>query len=116
MTIEKRGVTLLKNCISNPQELVRLVEYSDDAVVSKTVLDKPVGTVTLFAFDKGQKLSEHTSPYDAVVQVLEGTAKIVIGGKTVTVTAGELIIMPANIPHAVAADEKFKMLLTMIRS
>jgi quercetin dioxygenase-like cupin family protein len=98
------------------QELVSLIEYATDSIVSKTILDKPVGTITLFAFDEGQKLSEHTAPYDAVIQVIDGSAQLTIGGKDVKVLAGEIIIMPANVPHAVAAEEKFKMLLTMIRA
>lgn len=108
--------SVLKACLGKSQKLVELIEYSDDAVVSKTILDKPVGTITLFAFDQGQKLSEHTAPYDAVVQVLDGRAQLTIGGKDVQASAGQIIIMPANVPHAVAADERFKMLLTMIRA
>ncbi len=91
------------------------VDCADGAIVSKTLLDKKTGTLTLFAFDKGQGLSEHTSPYDATVQVLDGRAELMIGGKTVPVQAGELVIMPANVPHAVRAVERFKMLLIMIR-
>jgi quercetin dioxygenase-like cupin family protein len=83
--------------------------------VSKTLLDKDSGTLTLFAFDAGQGLSEHTSPYDATVQVLDGEATLVIDGEPLTVTAGELVIMPANVPHSVRADARFKMLLIMIR-
>jgi len=98
------------------RELVSLVEYAPDSVVSKTILDKPVGTITLFAFDKGQRLSEHQTPYDAVVQIVDGAALLSIGGEDVKVSAGEIIIMPGNVPHAVAAEEKFKMLLTMIRA
>ena len=98
------------------QELVSLVAYAADSIVSKTILDKPVGTITLFAFDRGQKLSEHTVPYDAVVQIIDGQARLTIGGQDVKASAGEIIIMPANVPHAVAAEEKFKMLLTMIRA
>jgi quercetin dioxygenase-like cupin family protein len=79
------------------------------------VINKPVGTITLFAFDNGQKLSEHTAPYDAVIQVIDGTGKVVIDGRENTVEAGQIIIMPANVPHSVAADEKFKMMLIMIR-
>jgi quercetin dioxygenase-like cupin family protein len=92
------------------------ISYQEGAVVSKTVLQKPTGTVTLFAFDAGQKLSEHTAPFDAMVEVLDGEAELVIGGETVTVGAGSLAIMPANVPHAVNAVKRFKMLLTMIRS
>jgi quercetin dioxygenase-like cupin family protein len=102
--------------VSQPQTLADLVDYAADSVVSKTILDKPVGTLTLFAFDRGQKLSEHTAPYDAVVQVLDGAGRLTIGGKDVKVSTGQIIIMPANVPHAVAADERFKMLLTMVRA
>ena len=108
--------SVLDACMARGQKLVSLVEYASDSIVSKTILDKPAGTITLFAFDKGQKLSEHTAPYDAVVQVVDGTAKLTIGGEDMKVSAGEIIIMPANIPHAVTAEEKFKMLLTMIRA
>ncbi|MFA5239850.1 MAG: cupin domain-containing protein [Phycisphaerae bacterium] len=98
------------------QELVSLIEYCDDSIVSKTILDTPAGTITLFAFDKGQKLSEHTAPYNAVVQVIDGAAIITIAGQEKEVSTGELIIMPGNVPHAVNAEGKFKMLLTMIRA
>ncbi len=108
--------SVLDACMGRSQQLVSLVEYAADSIVSKTILDKPVGTITLFAFDRGQKLSEHTAPYDAVVQVVDGSAQLTIGGEDVKALAGEIIIMPANVPHAVAADEKFKMLLTMIRA
>lgn len=91
------------------------VGYADDAVISKTLLDKPTGTLTLFSFDAGQGLSEHTSPYDATVQILEGKAAITIDGNTQEVAAGNLVIMPANVPHALKAEERFKMLLIMIR-
>ena len=91
------------------------IEYSEGAVVSKTILDKKTGTLTLFAFDEGQGLSEHTSPYDATVQVLEGEATLTIGGKAVKAKAGELVIMPAGIPHDVKAEKRFKMMLIMIR-
>ena len=102
--------------MAQAQQLASLVEYAADSIVSKTILDKPAGTITLFAFDKGQKLSQHTAPYDAVVQVLEGLARMTIGGKNVEVSSGRIIIMPANVPHAVAAEEKFKMMLIMIRA
>ena len=116
MSNDKTNETLLYACMGKNQQLASLVEYSTDSIVSKTILDKPSGTITLFAFDKGQKLSEHTAPYDAVVQVLDGWARLTINGKDVKVFANEIIIMPADIPHAVAADEKFKMLLTMVRA
>ena len=108
--------TVLDACMAAPQDLSSLVDYASDSIVSKTILDKPAGTITLFAFDKGQKLSEHTAPYDAVVQVVDGNAKLTIGGESVSVSAGSIIIMPANVPHSVDAEEKFKMLLTMIRT
>ncbi len=98
------------------KRLGELVEFSADSIVSKTLLDKAEGTITLFAFDVGQRLSEHQTPFDAVVQIVEGKAKLTIGGKAVEVGAGEIIVMPANVPHSVLAKEKFKMLLTMIRS
>ncbi|MBN1795217.1 MAG: cupin domain-containing protein [Sedimentisphaerales bacterium] len=110
------GANILQACIAKGQELVKLVDYSDDSVVSKTILDKPAGTITLFAFDSGQGLSEHTSPYDAVVQVLDGSAKLTIGGEEKITCAGQIIVMPANIPHSVSAQERFKMMLIMIRS
>lgn len=91
------------------------VKYSDGSVVSQTVVQKQTGTVTLFAFDKGQGLSEHSAPFDALVQILDGKAVISIGGEPHEVKAGEFIIMPANVPHALKAPEKFKMLLVMIK-
>lgn len=93
-----------------------MIEYQTESVVSKTLLEKETGTVTLFAFDKGQGLSEHTAPFDAMVQVLDGTAEITIAGHPVTVEQGEMLVMPANKPHALKAVDKFKMMLTMIRS
>ena len=85
-------------------------------MVSRTIIDKKAGTVTLFAFDESQGLSEHTAPYDALVQVLEGEAEVVISGKPFGLKKGEITIMPANEPHALTAVTRFKMLLTMIRS
>jgi quercetin dioxygenase-like cupin family protein len=96
-------------------DLSKLVEYSDNGVISKRVLENSSGNITLFSFDKEQKLSEHSAPFDAFVQVLEGKAKIIIGGKTNILVAGDSIIMPANVPHAVYAEEQFKMLLTMVK-
>ncbi len=116
MTCEKEMPNILEVCVGKGQRLVDLVEYSKDSIVSKTILDKSAGTITLFAFDKGQKLSEHTTPYDAVVQVLDGRSQLTIDGQDKHLTAGEIIIMPGNVPHAVTAQEKFKMLLTMIRA
>jgi quercetin dioxygenase-like cupin family protein len=92
------------------------VEYSEGGIVSKTVLKKQTGNISLFSFAKGEALSEHTAPFDAVIHVVDGRGEITIGGKPYIVNAGETIIMPANIPHAVVAIENFKMVLTMIRS
>jgi quercetin dioxygenase-like cupin family protein len=105
----------LQACYGKPAALEQLIGYADDSIVSKTLLDKPIGTITLFAFDKGQRLSEHTAPFDAVVQAVEGQGVVTIDGSDHVVDAGQIIIMPANIPHAVLAEQKFKMLLTMIR-
>jgi len=96
-------------------DMNQAVGYADAAVVSKTLLDKQAGTLTLFSFDVGQGLSEHTAPYDATVQVIDGEAEIIIAGEPRTVKSGELIIMPANIPHELRALKRFKMLLIMIR-
>ena len=101
--------------LGRPIALAAGVDYAADAIVSKTLLDKKAGTLTLFAFDTGQGLSEHTSPYDASVQVLDGEAELTIGGKPVKVGAGELVIMPAKVPHALTAEKRFKMLLIMVR-
>ena len=96
-------------------DLAGLIDYAPGAVVSKTLLNKDTGTLTVFSFDKGQSLSEHTSPYDATVMILDGEATLQIDGSPVKVKAGELAIMPANSPHDVKAEERFKMLLIMIR-
>ncbi len=96
--------------------LAGLVEYQPGAVVSRTIIEKETGTVTLFAFDRGQALSEHTAPFDALVQVLDGEAEITISGRPFRLGPGEFIVMPADQPHALKAGERFKMLLTMIRS
>ena len=100
---------------ASPLRLKDVIQYSDGSVVSKTLLDKKAGTLTLFAFDEGQGLSEHTAPFDAVVQVLDGEGHFIIGGKSVVVSEGYMVTMPANISHSVRADKKFKMLLIMIR-
>ena len=93
-----------------------LVAYQDGAVVSRVILKKGTGNVTVFAFDRGQGLSEHTTPFDALVQVLDGRAEITVGGTPYEVGTGEMILMPANVPHALKATERFKMALTMIRA
>ncbi len=96
-------------------ELAGLVEYQEGAVVSRTLIEREVGTVTLFAFDAGQALSEHTAPFDALVHVLDGEADVVLGGTPHRVKEGQAILMPAHVPHAVKARQRFKMLLVMIR-
>ena len=108
---EKKGVVL-----GEKLNLANLAGYQDGAVVSRTVIDKPVGTITAFAFDAGEGLSEHTAPYDAFVQVLDGEAEVNIEGVIHNVSAGEIIIMPANKPHSLRAVKRFKMLLVMIRA
>ena len=97
-------------------DLVSLVEYQSDAVVSRQITKAEGGNVTLFAFDEGQELSEHTAPFDAFVHVIDGEAEVSISGKPYHLKAGEAIVMPANAPHAVKALKKFKMLLTMVHS
>ncbi len=104
-----------KNLIGIVLDMKGMVSYQPGSVVSRTVIDKDAGTVTLFAFDTGQGLSEHTAPFDALVQIIDGTADITIAGSLHTVKEGEMIIMPANKPHALKANPRFKMLLVMIR-
>jgi quercetin dioxygenase-like cupin family protein len=99
-----------------PIRLEDLIEYQEGAVVSREIIRKETGTVTIFAFDEGEGLSEHTAPFDAMVQVIDGRAEITISGNKNLVDEGDMIIMPANDPHALHAVEKFKMVLTMIRS
>jgi quercetin dioxygenase-like cupin family protein len=96
-------------------DLAHHVEYANGSVVSKTLIKKEIGNITLFAFDRGQGLSEHTAPFDAVVYILDGEAQITIGGQPQIVGRGEMLIMPANVSHALQADQRFKMLLVMIR-
>ena len=96
--------------------LVDLADYQKGSVVSRTIIDKKTGTVTLFAFDEGQGLSEHTVSFDALVYLLDGEAEIVISGKAIRLKQGEMVIMPANQPHALRAVKNFKMILTMVRS
>jgi len=96
--------------------LIDLVEYQEGSIVSRTIIDKKTGTVTMFAFDEGQGLSEHTAPFDALVYLLNGEAEIVISDKALRLKEGEMVIIPANEPHALKAVKRFKMILTMIRS
>ena len=107
---------LYKNLMVEPIVLKDNIEYSPGSVVSKTLKQNPAGTITLFAFDAGQGLSEHSAPFDAVVQVIDGEGHFVIGGEDHELMEGQMIIMPANVPHAVKAEQRFKMLLTMIRA
>ena len=102
--------------IAQALKMESLVAYQEGSVVSKTLVDKKAGTLTLFAFSRGQGLSEHTAPFDALAYILDGEAKVTISGKVHQVKAGEMIIMPANEPHALNAASDFKMLLVMIRS
>lgn len=106
----------LKDLIGHACNLSALLDYQNDSIVSREIIKKETGTVTLFAFDKGQGLSEHTAPFDALVYVADGAAEIIISGKTHKVKKGEMIIMPAHKPHAVKAINKFKMLLVLIKA
>jgi quercetin dioxygenase-like cupin family protein len=105
-----------ESLVGRAVEMGKLVSYQDGSVVSRTLIDRKIGTITLFSFAEGQGLSEHTAPYDAFVQIVDGTAEVTIDGKPQRVTAGEFIIMPANIPHSLKAVERFKMMLVMIRA
>jgi quercetin dioxygenase-like cupin family protein len=105
-----------QNIIGQVKSLAGMTAYQEGAVVSREIIKKETGTVTVFAFDKDQGLSEHTAPFDALVNVLDGEAEIVISGNPNRLKAGDFIIMPANEPHSLKAIEKFKMMLTMIRS
>jgi quercetin dioxygenase-like cupin family protein len=107
----EKGIFEHSNVFRFPEK----VDYSPEGIISKRVIDRPVGTVTLFSFDQGQRLSTHSAPYDAMVQVIEGSAEIVINDVPFSLGTDDAIIMPAGIPHAVNAVEKFKMVLTMIK-
>lgn len=111
--VEQKG---LEKHVGHAIRLVDLADYQESSVVSRTIIDKKTGTVTFFAFAEGQGLSEHTAPFDALVYLLEGEAEIVISGKPIGLKGGEMVIMPANQPHALRAIKNFKMILTMIRS
>jgi len=120
MTAEDRNDKAIPRGLNVPVgqaiELAGLVEYSGGSIVSRTMLDTSAATMTLFAFDAGQRLSEHTTPFDAAVQILDGSAQVSVGGRRIPASAGQLVVMPANVPHAVEAPQRFKMLLTMIKS
>jgi quercetin dioxygenase-like cupin family protein len=111
--MEQKG---LEKLVGQAIRFTDLADYQESSVVSRTIIDKKMGTVTFFAFDRGQGLSEHTAPFDALVYLLEGEAEIVISGKPIRLKDGEMVIMPANQPHALRAIKNFKMILTMIRS
>jgi len=104
------------NLAAKISKLENLIEYQQDSVVSRSIIDKETGNITLFAFDESQSLSEHTVPYDAMVYVIDGEVEITISGKPLKLKKSEMTIMPANEPHALVAKTKFKMLLTMIKS
>jgi quercetin dioxygenase-like cupin family protein len=117
MMKRRKGMTIEdEKLIAHPFSYAELVDYQEGSIVSRAIIDKPVGTITIFAFDKGQKLSEHTTPSDALVEVIDGNATITIEGKDYEVRRGQQIIMPADKPHAVEARESFKMVLVMIRA
>ncbi len=101
--------------LNESNKIQDLIEYQQDSVVSKTLIKKEKGTITIFAFDKGQGLSEHTAPFDALVQVIDGSAEVIISGESHTTQTGEMIILPSGKPHALKAIEQFKMMLVMIR-
>lgn len=105
-----------ESLVAKALKIVDLVKYQDGSVVSRVILKQKTGNVSLFAFDAGQELSEHTAPFDALANVLEGEVEVTISGKPIRVTTGEMVIMPANQPHALKAVSRFKMMLTMIRS
>ncbi|MFC2033284.1 cupin domain-containing protein [Chloroflexota bacterium] len=104
------------NFAGQAARLIELVDYQEGSIVSKTLIDKSAGTLTLFAFDKGQGLSEHTATFDALVYLLDGEAEVNISGKPLQLQQGEMVIMPANRPHALKAINRFKMMLVMIKS
>ena len=101
---------------SEAVNLKEAIDYQVGSVVSRELASTPAGTITLFAFDKGQGLSEHSAPFDAIVQVLEGRVEFSIGGNKITAEAGQVVVMPADIPHGLSATERFKMLLTMLKA
>ncbi len=112
--MDKEGFTD-ENLIAKAADIKALTDYQSGSVVSRTIVDRKTGTVTLFAFDKGQGLSEHTAPFDALVYIVDGQAIITISGKDIAVKSGEVVVMPAHEPHALKAVDRFKMMLVMIR-
>lgn len=116
LTPESRNMTDTSDIIGKPLNFSNLIDYQDGSVVSRTIIQKGTGTVTLFSFDKDQGLSEHTAPFDALVFVVDGEAEVIISGESNMVKRGEMIIMPADKPHSLNAKEKFKMVLVMIKA
>ncbi len=114
-SFSKKPAENYRKSAENTADIVMAVDYSSGSVVSKTLIKRDAGNITLFSFDKGQGLSEHSAPYEAFVLILDGTAEITIGGEKSIYAAGQFVIMPANIPHALQSIEKFKMLLVMIK-
>jgi quercetin dioxygenase-like cupin family protein len=114
--MEREKGKAAEDILSRVFRLVNMVDYQSGSVVSRTLIDKPSGTVTLFSFADGQGLSEHTAPFDALVYVMDGEARITISGKDYTLAGGEMIIMPAHKTHALKATKQFKMALVMIKS
>ncbi len=113
MTANKQSAGLAP---AEAQGLAQLVDYADGSVVSRVLVKNAAGTVTLFAFAEGEELSEHTAPFDALVQLIDGEGEFVIGGKAVRLSAGQVVLMPGHVPHAVRATSRFKMVLTMLRA
>ena len=111
----EKGNLTDKSLLAKAADIAALVDYQSGAVVSRTIIERTTGTVTLFAFDKGQGLSEHTAPFDALVHVIDGEAIVTISGRSIPLKAGEATIMPANKPHALKAVGRFKMMLVLIR-
>jgi len=116
MEMDKDAVNNNSNISGQAVRLISQISYQEGSIVSRTLIDKTTGTLTLFAFDKGQGLSEHKAPFDAMVYIIDGEAEITISGKSQIVRQGEVIIMPANEPHALRGTQRFKMMLVMIKS
>jgi quercetin dioxygenase-like cupin family protein len=114
--VSDKAQTESENLLGQALDLNGLIEFQRGSVVSRTLINKKTGTVTLFAFDQGEGLSEHTAPFDAMVYMLEGEAEVTISGKAIKVTRGDMVVMPANKPHALKAVTAYKMLLIMIKS
>jgi quercetin dioxygenase-like cupin family protein len=114
--VHKKGQKDNDKLLGQARKSIDLVSYQEGSIVSRTIIDKETGTLTLFAFDEGQGLSEHTAPFDALVYLLDGEAEVRISGKSLNLKEGEMIIMPANQPHALRAMRRFKMMLVMIKS